>query len=66
MTHLAGHQWLPVSDRIKDVKTARRCIRAIVAFLERHESPLAGVDLKEAVRVIEREATKQTRTEAKT
>lgn len=38
--------------RIVTITEAYRCIEAILAYLRRHESPLAAEDLEDAIQVL--------------
>ncbi len=44
----------PVEQRVRDVATAKRCIRAVAAFMRRCDSPLGAEDLEQSARVLER------------
>ena len=47
-----------VQERIKTEQDARRCLKAIVAYLVRDDSPLAAEDLVESVRILVQQGPK--------
>lgn len=44
----------PTRNRIRDLRTARRCVRAIAAYLDHNDdSPLAAADLRQSMEIFE-------------